>query len=69
MYDSEGLLGGLLTELHSVCEEWAVNMPTMIAPADKVDLSIFSIKNTRRKMEDRHALCVDVNALYGLQVC
>ncbi len=68
MYDSEGVLSALLIELHSVCQEWAGNLPLMTAPVDKVDLSIFAIKNTRRKMEDRHALCVDVNALYGLKV-
>ncbi len=68
MYNSDGVLSDLLIELHSVCEEWAASLPLMTAPVDKVDLSIFAIKNTRRKMEDRHALCVDVNALFGLKV-
>lgn len=67
MYAGESLARGLLSVLHSVCEEWSGNLPFMTAPKDKVELSIFAIKNTRRKMEDRHAVCVDVNSLYSLK--
>ena len=68
VYDGESLARGLLSILHSVCEDWSANLPVMTAPKDKVELSIFAIKNTRRKMEDRHAVCVDVNSLYSLKV-
>ena len=68
MYDGESLARGLLSILHSVGEDWSANLPVMTAPKDKVELSIFAIKNTRRKMEDRHAVCVDVNSLYSLKV-
>lgn len=58
----------LLTIMHTVCKEWLDQFPPLTAPADKLELSMFGIKNTRRKMEDRYALCLDVNSLYRLQV-
>ena len=58
----------LLSIIHAVCKDWTSQFPSLSAPAEKLDLSMFGIKNTRRKMEDRYALCMDVNSLYGLQV-
>lgn len=59
---------GLLSSIEKVCEEWAKSLPVLTAPEAKCDLSLFAAKNARRKMEDRHALCVDVNSLFGLKV-
>ncbi len=58
----------LLTIILTVCREWLNHFPQLTAPVDKPELSIFGMKNTRRKMEDRYAVCLDVNSLYGLKV-
>lgn len=58
----------LLTTIFTVCKEWLQQFPSLTAPAHTLEISMFGIKNTRRKMEDRYALCLDVNSLYGLQV-
>ena len=68
VYDGNLLARSLLTELYGVCKDWSSDFPLLKAPVDKVDLSLFAIKNSRRKMEDKFALCVDVNSLYGLKV-
>lgn len=68
VYDGSLLARGLLTELYGVCKDWSSDLPLLRAPVDKVDLSVFAIKNSRRKMEDRQAICVDVNSLYRFTV-
>ena len=57
----------LLTLLLAVCKEWLDQFPPLSAPVGKTELSMFGMKNTRRKMEDRYAICLDVNSLYGLK--
>lgn len=68
--DSELVAKGLLDAIRRVCEEWAESLPVLTTPGPdaKCDLSLYAMKNTRRKMEDKHALCVDVNSLFGLKV-
>lgn len=58
----------LLPIILTVCKEWLDHFPCLMAPVDKPELSIFGMKNTRRKMEDRYAMCLDVNSLYALKV-
>ena len=54
--------------LLEVAKDWSSHLPPLTSPLVKPDLSFFAMKNTRRKMEDRHALCLDVNALFRLKV-
>lgn len=68
MYDGDLLARSLLTNLCAVCKDWSTDFPPLKVPVDKVDLSVFAIKNSRRKMEDRLALCLDVNSQYILDV-
>ena len=58
----------LLNCIFEVCKEWMEQFPVLSAPVDKTEISMFGMKNTRRKMEDRYAICLDVNSLYGLKV-
>lgn len=53
--------------LLEVAKDWSSHLPPLTSPLVKPDLSFFAMKNTRRKMEDRHALCLDVNALFRLK--
>ena len=59
----------LLAAILSVCQEWAESLPHLTQVPGSIELSLHAIKNSRRKMEDRHAVCVDINSLFGLKVC
>lgn len=58
----------LLAAILDVCREWTESLPQLTQVPGSIELSIHAIKNTRRKMEDRHAVCVDINSLFGLKV-
>ena len=66
--DSRLVGKAVLDVVHEVCSEWNSEFPSLMAPKQKIELSLFGIKNNRRKMEDRHALCVDVNSLFSIKV-
>lgn len=68
MLDGSKVARELLSIIMAVCREWLDHFPQLQAPVDKAELSIFGMKNTRRKMEDRYGMCLDVNSLYGLKV-
>jgi hypothetical protein len=57
----------LLAAILSVCQEWAESLPHLTQVPGSIELSLHAIKNSRRKMEDRHAVCVDINSLFGLK--
>ena len=57
----------LLTAILDVCRSWSDSLPHLTQVPGSIDLSLHAIKNTRRKMEDRHAVCVDINSLFGLK--
>jgi hypothetical protein len=59
----------LLDAIEEVCRSWAEALPQLTQVPGSIELSLHAIKNTRRKMEDRHAVCVDINSLFGLQDC
>lgn len=59
----------LLAAILDVCQQWAESLPQLTQVPGNIELSLHAIKNTRRKMEDRHAVCVDINSLFGLKVC
>lgn len=58
----------LLAAILDVCREWTESLPQLTQVPGNIELSVHAIKNTRRKMEDRHAVCVDINSLFGLKV-
>ena len=68
--DVEGhtLAGHVVGVIHQVCTDWSKQTPHFSEPEDPVTLSVQSIRNGRRKMEDRHVVCTDVNALFHLKV-
>lgn len=58
----------LLSAIKHVCSKWVKGLPQLTQVPGEIEISFHAIKNTRRKMEDRHALCVDINSLFGLKV-
>ena len=65
---AEAVGSALLAAILGVCQEWAESLPRLTQVPGDIELSLYAIKNTRRKMEDRHAVCVDINSLFGLKV-
>ena len=66
--DGHAFAGHIIGVIHQVCADWSRETPHLSEPEDPVTLSIQSIRNGRRKMEDRHVVCTDVNALFCLKV-
>lgn len=64
------LATAVLTALQKVCREWSGAIPqsVMASVGTKYIVSDYAIKNSRRKMEDRHEYCVNVNPMFGLEV-
>lgn len=65
--DGQSLTRVLLKTIHEVCNDWNRETPHFSSPEAKVTVSVHSIKNTRRKMEDRHIVCTDWNALFQVK--
>ncbi|XP_069817206.1 protein phosphatase 1F [Dendropsophus ebraccatus] len=61
----DALLQRCLTCLQEVGSKWQIQLP--LAPTTKRSLyvSIHAIRNTRRKMEDRHVSLLEFNELFG----
>ena len=54
--------------LQRICGTWKANLPQLAPPNKRYTVSIRAIKNSRRKMEDRHEHYNDINHLFGLEV-
>jgi len=67
--DCGKLFAAVLTTLQKVCRNWSCDQPQLtVSPGGKYIVSIHAIKNSRRKMEDRHECYVNVNPMFGLEV-
>ena len=56
-------------QVYKVCSEWNKQLPSSVRPPRQAfPVSVHAIKNTRRRMEDRHVILPDLNTLYQLQV-
>ncbi|KAL8560046.1 hypothetical protein ACOMHN_041515 [Nucella lapillus] len=55
-------------QVYKVCTEWNQQLPAFIrTPPAFFPVSVHAIKNTRRRMEDRHVILPDLNTLFQLQ--
>ncbi|XP_070131361.1 protein phosphatase 1F isoform X2 [Equus przewalskii] len=67
LLDAEGLVRTFFNQLWEVCSRWQKQVPsTAQAPQRQWLVSIHAIRNTRRKMEDRHVCLSAFNQLFGL---
>ncbi|XP_028635490.1 protein phosphatase 1F isoform X1 [Grammomys surdaster] len=65
--DAKGLARSFFNWLWEVCSRWQKQVPlTAQAPQRQWLVSIHAIRNTRRKMEDRHVSLPAFNHLFGL---
>ncbi|NP_789803.1 protein phosphatase 1F isoform X1 [Mus musculus] len=67
LLDAKGLARSFFNCLWKVCSQWQKQVPlTAQAPQWQWLVSIHAIRNTRRKMEDRHVSLPAFNHLFGL---
>ena len=70
-FDGGKLSTSVSTVLQTVCREWGSGGVAQLMAASvgsKYVVSVHAIKNSRRKMEDRHDCCVNINPVFGLEV-
>lgn len=66
--DGELLQRCFFNKLRDVCFEWQKQLPPLRSLKRFLLVSIHAIRNTRRKMEDRHVILTEFNQLFGLAV-
>ncbi|XP_020016356.1 protein phosphatase 1F [Castor canadensis] len=67
LLDAKGLARSFFNKLWEVCSMWQKQLPLMArTPQQQWLVSIHAIRNTRRKMEDRHVSLPAFNHLFGL---
>ncbi|KAF6082565.1 protein phosphatase, Mg2+/Mn2+ dependent 1F [Phyllostomus discolor] len=67
LLDTKGLAWSFFNRLWEVCSQWQKQVPsTAQVPPRQWLVSIHAIRNTRRRMEDRHVCLPAFNQLFGL---
>lgn len=67
--DAKDLARSFFNQLWEVCSQWQKQVPLNAwVPQRQWLVSIHAIRNTRRKMEDRHVCLPAFNQLFGLSV-
>ncbi|XP_002931930.1 protein phosphatase 1F [Xenopus tropicalis] len=64
---SESLCHYCLQCLQEVISQWLEQLPPLPPPPHELCVSVHAIRNTRRKMEDRHVILQDFNMLFGIK--
>lgn len=67
VYCAEKLQGHVISILEAVCQKGSTEFPDIQVDGDIPVISFHCIKNTRRKMEDKHVILPDLNALFNLK--
>ncbi|XP_064128416.1 protein phosphatase 1F isoform X1 [Loxodonta africana] len=67
LLDAGDLARSFFTQLWNVCSQWQKQVPSAAStPQRQWLVSVHAIRNTRRKMEDRHVSMPAFNQLFGL---
>lgn len=68
LLQSEAVQRLFLNKLIDVALQWYENLPKLpLSPSRILHCSVHAIKNTRRKMEDKHLVLAEFNQLFGIQ--
>ncbi|KAF6737493.1 Protein phosphatase 1F [Oryzias melastigma] len=65
LFQSEGVQRVFINKMIEVALEWNQDPPTL--PPSTFQCGVHAIKNGRRKMEDKHVLLSEFNALFGVE--
>lgn len=66
--DASTLMEHIIDIVDEVCQKWNKDLPAIPIPAQVHECYHYEIKNTRRKMEDKHVMLQDMNTLFDLKV-
>ncbi|CAK8694781.1 unnamed protein product [Clavelina lepadiformis] len=65
-YDNAVLAHLMFSAIHETCKKWNEELPqTLLNHSVPLQSSDYGIRNTRRKMEDKHSIIPDLNILVG----
>ncbi|KAK6191299.1 hypothetical protein SNE40_003026 [Patella caerulea] len=67
--DIRKLLKEIIATVHKICQQWKKQLPPLNSNPTTHEVCVHAIKNTRRKMEDVHVICSDLNSLFNLKDC
>ncbi|KAH9525803.1 Protein phosphatase 1E [Bulinus truncatus] len=65
--DAAKLLSKVVSHVHDILRLWRQSPPTFVTSSTSLLVSSYAIKNSRRKMEDKHVVITDLNTLYNLK--
>uniref|UniRef100_A0A8C4QA05 Protein phosphatase 1E n=1 Tax=Eptatretus burgeri TaxID=7764 RepID=A0A8C4QA05_EPTBU len=65
-YDAYQLASLVCNTEREVCADWVKNIPKVPERPHYLTTSVHAVRNSRRKMEDRHVMLPDFNTLFGL---
>ncbi|XP_077996031.1 protein phosphatase 1F-like [Glandiceps talaboti] len=66
--DANSLCREVFKRVHRICKDWKENFPNLGLPDTVPTTSEYAIKNTRRKMEDKHVIVKDLKVLFPSKV-
>lgn len=65
LLDSSRIARDAINKVIEVCRQWNSEPPSFQKSKMKYESCVHAIKNTRRKMEDRHVILPEFNSLFG----
>ena len=67
-YDAMSIAKAAFQKLYGICNKWISDLPILYRNKCSYEVSFDAIKNTRRKMEDKHFVMANFNVLHGMGV-
>ncbi|XP_060699765.1 protein phosphatase 1F isoform X2 [Hemiscyllium ocellatum] len=67
LLEGESVARSFFNKLLGVCSEWMKELQLLQLPKQYLKVSSYAIRNTRRKMEDRHVTLPEFNTLFGIE--
>ena len=67
-YDAMSIAKAAFQKLYGICNNWISDLPVLYRNKYSYEVSLDAIKNTRRKMEDKHFVMANFNVLHGMGV-
>ncbi|XP_071499786.1 protein phosphatase 1F-like [Diadema antillarum] len=64
LVEANGFARFVFSTVHRICEEWNASMPPVETSPGIHQISLQAIRNTRRKMEDKHVVLQDVTSMF-----
>ncbi|XP_071789962.1 protein phosphatase 1F-like [Asterias amurensis] len=66
LFDAGQIFPLVWTTINDICERWKTELPDLTLPTKLHPVSQYAVKNTRKRMEDKHVIIPDLNTLFNL---